>query len=266
MSETRYAVLGTLINATTYEEVVAAVVEAAHENRALTVAAVAVHAVMEAVFNRAFRSRLNQLDWVVPDGKPIRWALRLLHQARLPDRVYGPTLTLKLCQAAAEHGLSVYFYGTTQETLESLHTNLLDRCPGLQIAGMHPSLFRQLTEPEQQTVDAHIRNSHAQIVFVGLGCPRQEIWMYEQREALGIPIIAVGAAFDFLSGQKSQAPEWMQRRGLEWLFRLIHEPRRLWRRYLVLNPLYLLLLVLQWMRLKNIDAAKDAVTQKFRYG
>lgn len=127
-------------------------------------------------------------------------------------------------------------------------------------------MFRRLTEEEQRALYARITASQAQLVFVGLGCPRQEIWAYEARDRLNMPIVAVGAAFDFISGSKPQAPEWMQNRGLEWLFRLTHEPGRLWRRYLLLNPLYLILLALQYLKLKNHPVQGEVVELPHRYG
>ncbi|NLX10987.1 MAG: WecB/TagA/CpsF family glycosyltransferase, partial [Chloroflexi bacterium] len=135
------------------------------------------------------------------------------------------------------------------------------------IAGAQPSRFRQTTAEEKEAIAQAIKASGAQIVFVGLGCPRQEVWAYEYREALSMPAIAVGAAFDFHAGTLEQAPGRLQRMGLEWLYRLVKEPRRLWRRYVMLNPLYLWLLFLQAVRLRRFDPA-DTVrpAQEMRYG
>jgi exopolysaccharide biosynthesis WecB/TagA/CpsF family protein len=266
MSDRKYSVLGTMVSALTYDDVVTAIIDAAEHGRTMTVAAVAVHAVMTAVQDRQFRCRLNQFDVVAPDGQPVRWALRLLHHVRLPDRVYGPSLTLHLCQAAERAGMRVYFYGSSPETLKRLRASLGAQFPNLHIVGMEPSVFRQLTEQEQEQMFERIRAAGAQIVFVGLGCPRQEIWAFEARTQLDMPIAAVGAAFDFLSGSKPQAPEWMQSRGLEWLFRLVHEPRRLWRRYLLLNPAYLFLLAVQFLKLRQFNELGDMVVTPQRYG
>ena len=156
----------------------------------------------------------------------------------LPDRVYGPELTLRVLARAAERGLPVYFYGSHAAVLQSLRARLSARFPDLVIAGMEPSRFRRLTAEENAAIVDGIRASGARLVFVGLGCPRQEVWAYENTGSLHLPVLAVGAAFDFHAGLLRQAPRWMQRRGLEWLFRLTVEPRRLWRRYLVLNPLF----------------------------
>ena len=266
MSDKKASILGVLVDATTYEQVVSAVIDAAKQGRAMTVAAAAVHAIMVAVQDAQFRYRLNRFDFVTPDGQPVRWALRWLHGLRLPSRVYGPTLTLHLCRAAEDQGVRVCFYGSRPETLAALRDNLQRDFPRLQIVATEPSVFRRLTEEEQCALYARITASQAQLVFVGLGCPRQEIWAYEARDRLNMPIVAVGAAFDFISGSKPQAPEWMQNRGLEWLFRLTHEPGRLWRRYLLLNPLYLILLALQYLKLKNHPVQGEVVELPHRYG
>jgi exopolysaccharide biosynthesis WecB/TagA/CpsF family protein len=197
------------------------------------------------------RFRLNHFDLVVPDGQPVRWALNLLHGTGLEDRVYGPNLMLRICAAAARDDLPIYLYGSKPEVLAALTRNLQAKFPALRIAGAEPSRFRKLTESEKAETVARIRASGARIVFAGLGCPRQEVWAYEYRDQLSMPVIAVGAAFDFHAGNLAQAPAWMQKRGLEWLFRLRTEPRRLWRRYLILNPWYASLLVMQWSRMRK---------------
>jgi N-acetylglucosaminyldiphosphoundecaprenol N-acetyl-beta-D-mannosaminyltransferase len=246
-------VLGVLVDAVARDSAVAAIIDAARERQRLTVSALAVHGVMTGVLDREHRYRLNHLDLVVPDGQPVRWALNLLHAARLPERVYGPDLMLDVCAKAAERGLPVYFYGSRSETLESLCRNLTARYPGLVIAGAQGSRFRRLSPPERVATVEAIRRSGAAIVFIGLGCPRQEVWAYEYGRELNIPLIAVGAAFDFHAGNLKRAPASLQRAGLEWLYRLLQEPRRLWRRYLFLNPSYLALLVVQALRLHAFD-------------
>lgn len=249
----RRNVLGVGVDVVDYEGAVARVIAAAHERRPLGVTALAVHGVMTGVQDPVQRHRLNCLDLVCPDGQPVRWALNLLHRARLRDRVYGPTLTLEVCRAAAREGLPIYLYGSRPETVEALAANLVQRFPELQIAGSSPSLFRQTSAEEKSAIVERIRASGAAITFVGLGCPRQETWAYEYAPALEMPVLAVGAAFDFHAGTLAQAPGWMQRRGLEWLFRLLEEPRRLWRRYLLLNPQYVALLALQALGVRTID-------------
>lgn len=247
----RHEVLGVRVAATDYDHVCAAIRRSAHAGQPLTVTALAVHGVMTGALDSEHRRRLNTLDLVVPDGQPVRWALNLLFRAKLPDRVYGPELTLRVCRMAAAEGLPVAFYGSRQEVLDDLRTQLLQRIPGLQIAVMAPSRFRRVDRAEQADIAASLSRSGARILFVGLGCPRQETWLYEHRDLIRMPMLAVGAAFDFHAGRLPQAPAAMQRRGLEWLFRLASEPRRLWKRYLFLNPLYVTLLLLQAVGLRR---------------
>ena len=238
-------IIGILIDAVDYEAAVDRVVQAARERRPMAISALAVHGVMTGVLDAEHKYRLNHFDLLVPDGHPVRWALNLLHRARLQDRVYGPNLTLAVCGRAAKEGVAAYFYGSTPEILSALRINLESRFPELRIAGMESSRFRRLSPDERNELVVRVRRSGASILFVGLGCPRQEVWVYENRDLLSMPILAVGAAFPFLAGKAPQAPKWFQDNGLEWLFRLWTEPRRLWRRYLLLNPVYLLLVSLQ---------------------
>lgn len=242
-------VLGTEVSATDYDEVVDRVVASARAGERLAVAATAVHGIMCGVLDPRHRFRMNRHDVVAPDGQPVRWALNLLHGARLRERVYGPELMLRICAAAAREGLPICLYGNRPEVLQELSRRLQQRFAGLEIAACRPSLLRRSSAREQAEIIADIRASGAKIVFVGLGCPRQEIWTYENADALAMPVIAVGAAFDFHAGARKQAPAWLQRRGLEWAFRLWEEPGRLWRRYLYLNPAFVALLAGQWLRL-----------------
>lgn len=251
----RHPVVSIGVDAVDYEAAVKRIVDAGAAGRSLAVAAVAVHSVVTAALDREHRYRLNALDLVVPDGQPIRWALRLSHGIRLSDRVYGPTLMLHVCAAAAERQLPVYLYGSATEVLEPLAVRLGKRFPGLVIAGSHSGYYRPLSEDEETAVLDEIRASGARILFVGLGCPRQEIWLFENRDRLSMPMLAVGAAFDLHAGLRPQAPPWMQDHGLEWLFRLCQEPRRLWRRYLLYNPLFVVLLALQRIGLSPAAAA-----------
>jgi exopolysaccharide biosynthesis WecB/TagA/CpsF family protein len=250
-----------------YEAAVAEIIAAAREGEGMAVSALAVHGVMTGVLDPTQRYRLNHLDLAVPDGQPVRWALNWLHRAQLADRVYGPTLTLKVCERAAQEGLPVYLYGSRPPVIEALSHNLKTRFPGLIIAGAQPSRFRQITAEEKQALVKDIRDSGASITFVGLGCPRQEVWAYEYRDALSMPVLAVGAAFDFHAGTLPQAPSFMQRSGLEWFYRFMSEPARLWRRYVLLNPYYALLLVLQASGLAKFDPMQaTAPAQEMRYG
>lgn len=248
--------LGIGINAVDYAAAVHAIVNAAKDRKPFGVSALAVHGVMTGVMDREHCFRLNQLELVVPDGQPVRWGLNLLYRLGLPDRVYGPTLTLKVCEAAATEGLPIYLFGGQAETLARLEASLRERFPSIVIAGSRPSKFRTLNSQERDELIAEIQASGAAITLVGIGCPRQEVWAFEFREQLSMPVMAVGAAFAFHAGELAQAPAWMQDRGLEWLYRLSREPTRLWKRYVFLNPAYMSLLALQLIRLLTLKPTR----------
>ena len=248
--------LGVQICAVDYEAAVARIIASAQLRQPLGVSALAVHGVMTGVADREHCYRLNQLELVVPDGQPVRWAMNLLHGTRLSDRVYGPNLMLKVCQAAADKELPVFLFGSDGPTLETLATQLTGNFPKLRIAGKRPSRFRRLDQQERHEFVAEIKSSGAMITMVGIGCPRQEVWAYEFKDELSMPVLAVGAAFAFHAGQLAQAPSWMQDRGLEWLYRLTREPQRLWKRYVLLNPAYLGLLALQASRLLTLKPSR----------
>jgi exopolysaccharide biosynthesis WecB/TagA/CpsF family protein len=181
-----------------------------------------------------------------------------LYGTALADRVYGPNLTLDVCRAAAAEELSVFFYGSTAETLEQLERRLPTLVPGITIAGTRPSRFARSTPAELDDIAAGIRASGASICFVGLGCPRQEVFAFENSERLSMPTIAVGAAFDFHAGLQPEPPAWIQRAGLQWLQRLLGDPQRLWRRYLVLNPRFVAGVVRQ--KLGRLHTAPEVAT------
>ncbi|MGB6728769.1 MAG: WecB/TagA/CpsF family glycosyltransferase [Terracidiphilus sp.] len=259
-------VVGIMVDALDYDGAISAIVEAAKERRAFAVSTAAVHAVMEGVLNPEHKFRLNHLDMITPDGQPVRWALNLLHGSKLADRVYGPKLTLMLCARAEAENLNVFFYGNTTETLNALREKLMQMFPRLRIVGMLPSQFRRLSLEERDQIGRRIRDTGASIVMLGLGCPRQDSWSYEYRDILSIPIIAVGGAFGVIAGNVAQAPTWMQDGGLEWLFRLYCEPKRLWRRYILLNPVYAVLVALQASGLLKFRTEGKQPTAELRYG
>ena len=244
------SVLGVLVDAVDYEAALSRIVDAASQRRSYTVSALAVHGVMTGVQSAVHKFRLNSFDLVVPDGQPVRWALNAIHRTRLPDRVFGTKLALRTLEIAASEGLPVYFYGTTRSILAKLIPRLKQRYSSLTVAGAEPSKFRTLDLNERLALAERIRKSGTAITFVGLGCPRQEVFVYEMKGLLPMPVLAVGAAFAFIAGELAQAPAFMQRNGLEWLFRLGQEPRRLWRRYLLLNPYYLFLLAGQFLGMR----------------
>lgn len=235
---------GVGVSVTTYDEAISAILDAARRGQAGIVSCHAVHALITASGDPSLRAMVNTFDLVTPDGQPVRWALNLLHGARLAERVYGPELMLRLCRAAADQELPVYLYGGSPQVLEKLQANLLASCPKLCVAGCEAPPFRPLTEEEDRAVTERINRSGARLVFIGLGCPKQDRFAHAHRQTIQAVQICVGAAFDFHAGIKKMAPAWMQRSGLEWLFRLSQEPGRLWRRYLVTNSLFLLKLAL----------------------
>ncbi len=260
-------VLGVIVDAVDYESATAKVIEAAKNAASFTVSALAVHGVMTGVLDKVHKYRLNNLDLIVPDGQPVRWNLNLLHKCGLKDRVYGPELMLKICQRAEAESLQIYLYGSQEHVLEKLHANLSAKFPLLKFAGMSASRFRQTTPEEQLEIAKTINSSGADIVFVGLGCPRQEVWIYEYRHLISLPLIAVGAAFDFHAGLLPQAPTYLQKWGLEWLYRLWQEPKRLWKRYLYLNTLYICSCGLQKICPHMFDPKKsDAPGSDLLYG
>jgi N-acetylglucosaminyldiphosphoundecaprenol N-acetyl-beta-D-mannosaminyltransferase len=195
------------------------------------------------------RAAVEGASFTVPDGQPLVWALNALGN-ELPDRVYGPELMDRMCAHAAETGLRFYLYGGRNHgVLAQLARNLRLRHPGLRIVGGHCPPFREQSPEEEQRVADEINRSGADVVWVGIGVPKQEKWMARMRDRLDAPVlVGVGAAFDFHAGTVPQAPDRLQRMGMEWAFRLIQEPRRLWRRYLFYNPRFVAGFASQYLR------------------
>jgi exopolysaccharide biosynthesis WecB/TagA/CpsF family protein len=234
-----YDLFGVRVAATNYGEIVDTIAAAATARVPAVVSLHAVHAIIEATRDPVLLAKVNRFEAVLPDGQPVRWALNHLHGLKLTDRVYGPELTLHLCARAAEDGIPIYLYGSMPEVLERLQQNLQAMFPDLQIAGADSPPFRTLTPQEDADVVRRINESGAGIVFIGLGCPKQDHFAADHADRIGAVQVCVGAAFDFHAGTKPMAPQWMQRRGLEWLYRLTREPGRLWRRYLQTNSAFL---------------------------
>ncbi len=210
-----------------------------------------VHSVMECYRDPELRCIHNSAGMVTPDGMPLVWLLqrRVSHKV---ERVYGPDLMLELCQLSVERGYRHFLYGGEDGVLNLLSANLKQRFPGLRIVGAYSPPFRPLSPAEDEEVMRLISEANPDIVWVGLGMPKQERWMAAHVDKLKAPVlIGVGAAFDFHAGVKKQAPRWMQRNGLEWSFRLMTEPRRLWRRYFKNNPLFVGLVIAESLGLKK---------------
>lgn len=241
----KWPVLGVKVDAVDYEAAVERTIAAARAKRSFKVTALPVHGIMTGARDDVHRYRLNTFDLLVPDGQPVRWALNLLFRTGLRERVYGPDLMLALCKRLEREQLPIFLFGSRVETLEMLRKKLLEKFPALRIAGTRPGEYRHVSDPERASIMAEISSSGAGLTFVGLGCPRQEIWAFENAPGLSMPLVCVGAAFDFHAGTVAQAPHALQRAGLEWAFRLAREPRRLWRRYVFLNPMYVAMIAAQ---------------------
>ena len=197
-----------------------------------------VHMCMEAYDDLDFRQVVNGADLIVPDGRPLVWAQRLLGYSNA-QQLRGMDLMLALCEQSARVGTPVGFYGASSELLDKLSNKLKQRFPGLNVVCRIAPPFRELTADEDSQYIEQINRSGARILFVGLGCPKQERWMAAHKDKLHCVMLGVGAAFDFIAGNKRHAPSWLQKSGLEWLFRLVSEPRRLWRRYVIQNPRFI---------------------------
>jgi N-acetylglucosaminyldiphosphoundecaprenol N-acetyl-beta-D-mannosaminyltransferase len=235
------------VDATSYAHAREEILRWAESGESRYVCVATVNNVIEAHDNPEYGAMMEAADLVTPDGMPLVWGLRLLGVPGA-TRVYGPDLTPAVCELAAERGVLVGFYGGTEHVLRDLTENLTRRYPGLDIAYCFSPPFRPLaSEEERQAVD-DVNRSGARILFVGLGTPKQEQWMAARKGDVDAVMIGVGAAFDFLAGAKRQAPRLLQRAGLEWLYRLVHEPRRLWRRYLYRNPRFVALLLAQLLQ------------------
>jgi N-acetylglucosaminyldiphosphoundecaprenol N-acetyl-beta-D-mannosaminyltransferase len=207
-----------------------------------------VHMVMEAFDDPTFREVVNSADLALPDGMPLVWAQRLLGK-RGASRVPGPELTARVLRLAASQGIPVGFYGGSEDSLQRLLVAARSRWPGLRVAVSIAPPFRPVTDEEDAAYTRQIVDSGARILFVGIGCPKQERWMAKHLERIPCVMVGVGQAFDLLAGTKRDAPRWMQQAGLGWLFRLVKEPRRLWRRYAAHNPRFIALFAAQRIRL-----------------
>jgi N-acetylglucosaminyldiphosphoundecaprenol N-acetyl-beta-D-mannosaminyltransferase len=225
------------------------------ENRSVTrfVSVANIHVVMEAQQDVSFKKLINSADLCVPDGMPLIWCGRIRGHL-LSRRVYGPELMMTFCRETAAKGYRHFFYGGSPDVSDQLVNSLKHSCPGIQISGAYAPPFRSLTQEEDDEAIERINNAKPDVLWVGLGCPKQERWIYDHLERLRVPaVLAVGQAFDLLSGRKKPAPVWMSENGLEWCFRLIQEPRRLWRRYLVYNTKFIYSLSLEFLRLRRFD-------------
>jgi N-acetylglucosaminyldiphosphoundecaprenol N-acetyl-beta-D-mannosaminyltransferase len=209
----------------------------------------ATHTIVACQDDPELAAAVHGASLVVPDGQPVVWAMNALGHD-LPSRVYGPDLMAYYCERSALTGARMFLYGgRNQGALVQLALNLRRRFPGVKIVGGYSPPFRDLTPEEERAVVEEINQSKADVVWVGIGVPKQEKWMAAFRDRLEAPVlVGVGAAFDFHAGLVPQAPDWMQRTGLEWAYRLAHEPRRLWKRYAKHNPAFVIGFLRQYLR------------------
>jgi len=241
------SVIGMRVDVTSYEAATNHIMALANRRASAYVCVANVHMTMEAVDDASFRGIVNGAALVVPDGKPLVWAQRLLG-APEAKHVRGADLVRHIARAAANGGIRVGAYGGAPPATSAFIAALQRLAPGLDVTYIHSPPFRPLLDTEVTEEIGRMRASGAQIVFVGLGCPKQERWMAAQHMGSSLVFVGVGAAFDFLAGAIPEAPPWVQRLGMEWLFRLAREPRRLWRRYLEHNPRFVFLFLTQLLR------------------
>lgn len=251
------SVLTMRVDATSYEDASRRVMLWAREKRSAYVCVSTVHMVMEAFDSPMFQRIVNGADLVTPDGRPLVWALSSLG-VKNASQVRGTDLTTHVVERAAREGVPIGLYGGTPELLETLAQSLEERHTGLRVVCKIAPPFRPLTPEEDERITQQIAASGARILFVGIGCPKQERWMSDHKGRLSTVMLGVGAAFDFHTGRTRQAPRLMQLAGLEWVFRLAMDPRRLWKRYAKHNPRFVGLFVLQLMGLQHQEAEVEA--------
>lgn len=249
LNNKRSAILGMAVDTTSYEAACQMIMhwQGHHESRMVCCANV--HMIMLAYDRPDFKALLNAADLVTPDGMPLVWMLRLMGFPQ-QSRVYGPTLTVKLLPFLEKAGVPVGFVGSTPSVLAQLQQRIKEMHPDIRVVYAHSPPFHPLKMHENQAIINQINQSGARVLFVGLGCPKQEMWMHENLGKVKAVMLGVGAAFDFIARTKKQAPAWIQKLGLEWLFRLSQEPRRLWRRYFFTNPRFLFLILREILREK----------------
>jgi len=254
----RTNILGVGVSAITMQLATAAIEGWIAQRERQYVCVTNVHVVMECQRDPALRRVLNQAGMVTPDGMPLVWVSRMYGQKQV-RRVYGPDLLLEMCAISAQKGYRSYFYGGAEGVPDLLASKMTARFPGLQIVGFESPPFRKLTPEEDQAAVDRINRARPDLLWVGLGAPKQEHWLAAHLGRVEAPVmLGVGAAFDFHAGNKKQAPHWLQNAGLEWAFRFASEPRRLWKRYLLYNPWFVGLVLLQSLGLKRYPLGDES--------
>lgn len=238
---------------TNYHEATNLIIEKAKCYSSYAVTALAVHGLIESVKDADYLHKVSKIDMILPDGQPIKWVLNHFYKVGLKDRVAGPILTRHVLNKANENGLRIYLYGSTARTLEKLKNFININYLSVTICGMHADRFREAVAEEDIRDIKNINDSKANIVLVGRGCPRQEKWVSSHIGKIDSVMIAVGAAFDYHAQNIRYAPLWMQNAGLEWFFRLLQEPRKLWKRYLITNSYFIYLIICVKIGFKKIS-------------
>lgn len=246
----RISVLGSFYSLFSRNDLTNAILEDGVASRSGYVCVSNVHTTMMGYFDPDYQRITNESTYSVPDGVPLVWAMNALSFGHLQDRVRGPTLMREVCDLGRQQNLKHYLYGGSEKTLAALKETLQRDFPGIQIVGAESPPYRPLSEQEMAAAAEAINLSGAQVLWVGLGAPKQERWMWTQRQSIKPLMLGVGAAFDLLPGIIPEAPYWLQKLGLEWLYRLFREPRRLWKRYIFNNPAFLALLAWQIVRVR----------------
>ncbi len=247
---TQANILGGKVNAVTPETSIEWIIDRARAGESRAVAYCNVHMIMESFDSEEFRNVLSEFDLVNTDGAPLVWVLKLMG-VKGAKRVTGPDSTLEILSRAAKMGIPVGFYGSTPETLEAFCAKMKERFAGLNVAYAYSPPFRTLDDAEDEQITEDIAQSGAKLVFVGLGCPKQERWAHAHKGRVPAVMLCVGAAFDMHAGKVQRAPAWMQRAGLEWVHRAMSDPKRLWKRYLTTNPRFIGLVALQLLGLRQ---------------
>jgi N-acetylglucosaminyldiphosphoundecaprenol N-acetyl-beta-D-mannosaminyltransferase len=231
-------IFGVLFSILNYDSATNIILENAKKFNSFSVSALAVHGLVTAINKKEFKDIVNSIDMVLPDGQPIKWAINSFYKANLKSRVCGPALMYNVLKTANEFHLNIYLYGSIKETLIKLKAFINNEFPNLTICGIHEDRFRESTEEEDKIDIDKINASKAHIVLVGRGCPRQEKWVASHKGKINAAMLAVGAAFDFHSGKIKRPSKIVQDLGLEWFYRLLQEPTRLWKRYLITNTIF----------------------------
>lgn len=249
-------IIGTSVAALSFRKQIELILDWAASKQSKVVCVANVHMLVEAFRKPEFASVLRDADLVTPDGMPLVWMLRIMG-SRSQERVAGLDIFTSLCKLAEDQKIGIFCLGSEHHILEMMRVRLEREYPKLKISGMEPLPFRPLTETEDAELIAKVNHSGAGIVLVSLGCPKQEYWMNQHRDKLQVVMIGLGGAFPVYAGIQKRAPLWVREAGLEWFYRLLQEPRRLWRRYLVTNTIFTFLALKQLIKLKWFGKAEE---------